>query len=250
MSWLFSQALVEEYSEGISLDGAQSAQSSGKPTQQAYCAPDKMTAFSRLSRFGMTYKPLTATHGEALLMSYLAAFHAKICPPPNGGGAGRDGERSGMWREMARVVGEVRPRYVFVENSPMLVNRGLDRVLGDLSQMGFDAKWGIMGADFIGAPHRRERIWIFAYPHGFRPIQREHKRDRISKQEDHSDKSNNGNRVWGEADRLLSLDQWSKFTSRLCGMDDGLASRVDRVKACGNGQVPEVAATAWRLLNE
>ena len=165
-------------------------------------------------------------------------------------GDGLDGERSGMWREMARIISEVRPRFVFVENSPMLVNRGLDRVLGDLSQMGFDAKWGIMGADFIGAPHRRERIWIFAYPHGFRPIQREHKRDRISKQEDHSDKSNNGNRVWGEADRLLSLDQWSKFTSRLCGMDDGLASRVDRVKACGNGQVPEVAATAWRLLNE
>jgi hypothetical protein len=80
MSWLFSQALVEEYSEGISLDGAQSAQSSGKPTQQAYCAPDKMTAFSRLSRFGMTYKPLTATHGEALLMSYLAAFHAPTFP--------------------------------------------------------------------------------------------------------------------------------------------------------------------------
>ena len=85
MSWLFSQALVEEYSEGISLDGEQSAQSSGKPTQQAYCAPDKMTAFSRLSQFGMTYKPLTATHGEALLMSYLAAFHAKICQPRGGG---------------------------------------------------------------------------------------------------------------------------------------------------------------------
>ena len=80
MSWLFSQALVEEYSEGISLDGAQSAQSSGKPIQQAYCAPDKMTDFSRLSRFGMMYKPLTATHGEALLMSYLAAFHAPTFP--------------------------------------------------------------------------------------------------------------------------------------------------------------------------
>ena len=85
MSWLFSQALVEEYSEGISLDGAQSAQSSGKPTQQAYCAPDKMTAFSRLSRFGMTYKPLTATHGEALLTLYLAAFHAKTYPQRGGG---------------------------------------------------------------------------------------------------------------------------------------------------------------------
>jgi hypothetical protein len=86
MSWLFSQALVAEYSEASSLDGAQSAQSSGSHTQQAYCAPDKMTAFSKLSRFGMTYKPLTATHGEELLMSYLAAFHAKTSQPQGGGG--------------------------------------------------------------------------------------------------------------------------------------------------------------------
>ena len=87
MSWLFSQALVEEYSEASSLDGAQSAQSSGSHTQQAYCAPDKMTAFSKLSRFGMTYKPLTATHGEALLMSYLEAFHAKTFQLRGGGQA-------------------------------------------------------------------------------------------------------------------------------------------------------------------
>jgi len=82
MSWLFSQALVEEYSEASSLDGAQSAQLSGSHTQQAYCAPDKMTAFSKLSRFGMTYKPLTESHGQALLMSYLAAFHAPTFPLP------------------------------------------------------------------------------------------------------------------------------------------------------------------------
>ena len=75
MSWLYSQALVEEYWEGNSLDGEQSAPLNGKPIQQAYCAPDKMTAFSRLSRFGMTYKPLMEHHGEALLKSYLAAFH-------------------------------------------------------------------------------------------------------------------------------------------------------------------------------
>ena len=76
MSWLFSQALVEEYLGGGYSAGAQSAQSSGSPIQQAYCAQDKMTAFSHLSQSGMMFKPLTATHGEALLMSYLAAFHA------------------------------------------------------------------------------------------------------------------------------------------------------------------------------
>jgi hypothetical protein len=81
MSWLFSQALVEEYSGENSLDGEQSVQSNGKPTQQAYCAPDKMMVFSRLSRFGMMFKPLTENLGEELLMSYLADFHVKTSVP-------------------------------------------------------------------------------------------------------------------------------------------------------------------------
>jgi DNA (cytosine-5)-methyltransferase 1 len=77
MSWLFSQALVEEYLEANCLDGEQFVQSSGNPIQQAYCAPDKMTVFSRLSRFGMTYKPLTDIPGEDLSMSSVVAFHVK-----------------------------------------------------------------------------------------------------------------------------------------------------------------------------
>lgn len=77
MSWLFSQVLVEEYLGDISLDGEQSVQLNGKPTQQAYCAPDKMTKFSRLSRFGMTYKPLTESRGEELLTLYLEDFRAR-----------------------------------------------------------------------------------------------------------------------------------------------------------------------------
>jgi DNA (cytosine-5)-methyltransferase 1 len=64
---------------------------------------------------------------------------------------------------MARIIHEVRPKYVFVENSPMLTSRGLGVVLGDLAQMGFDAKWGVLGAADVGAPHQRDRIWILAY---------------------------------------------------------------------------------------
>jgi hypothetical protein len=81
MSWLFSQALVEEYLVDISLVGEQSVQSNGSNTQQAYCAPDKMTGFSRLSRFGMMYKPLTENLGDKLLMLYLEDFLAKISLP-------------------------------------------------------------------------------------------------------------------------------------------------------------------------
>jgi hypothetical protein len=86
MSWLFSQALVEEYLGGISLDGEQSVPLNGKNIQQAYCAPDKMTKFSRLSRFGMMCKPLTEIRGKELLMSYLEDFHAKTLAQQEGGG--------------------------------------------------------------------------------------------------------------------------------------------------------------------
>ena len=79
-----------------------------------------------------------------------------------GKGAGIEGERSGLWSEFARIIGEVQPRFVFVENSPMLTSRGLGIVLGDLAAMGFDAEWGVLGAHNAGAPHRRDRIWILA----------------------------------------------------------------------------------------
>ncbi len=82
MSWLYSRALVEEFLEANSLDGEQSVQLNGNPIPQAYCAPDKMTDFSRLSRFGMTFKPLTESLGEALLTWYLEGFHAKTSPLP------------------------------------------------------------------------------------------------------------------------------------------------------------------------
>jgi hypothetical protein len=82
MSWLYSQALVEEYLGDISSDGEQSVQSNGNPTQLAYLPQDRMTAFSRLSRFGMTFKPFTADRGEALLTSYLADFHARTLVQP------------------------------------------------------------------------------------------------------------------------------------------------------------------------
>lgn len=80
-----------------------------------------------------------------------------------GDGQGIEGERSGLWTEMVRIVREVRPRIVFVENSPMLTSRGLGRVLGDLAAMGFDAEWGVVSAADVGAPHLRERIWIVAH---------------------------------------------------------------------------------------
>lgn len=79
-----------------------------------------------------------------------------------GRGAGINGARSGLWSHMHRIICEVRPRFAFMENSPLLVSRGLYRVLGDLAESGYDAAWLVLGASDIGAPHKRERIWILA----------------------------------------------------------------------------------------
>jgi len=81
-----------------------------------------------------------------------------------GRGAGLAGERSGLWSEIARLVGELRPSYVIVENVSALLGRGLGTVLGDLAEVGYNAEWHCIPASAVGAPHRRDRIWIIAYP--------------------------------------------------------------------------------------
>ena len=82
-----------------------------------------------------------------------------------GKGAGLAGERSGLWFEYARLIGEVRPRYAIMENVGALSFRGLDTVLGSLAEIGYDAEWCDIRASDVGAPHKRERIWIVGYPH-------------------------------------------------------------------------------------
>ena len=102
MSWLFSQALVEEYSGVTSSDGELSAQLSGNPTQLAYLPPDRMTAFSRLSRFGMTFKPLTENLGRDVLTSYLEDFPVRTFLPLDGALASKEPDREcgDTWREL------------------------------------------------------------------------------------------------------------------------------------------------------
>ncbi len=153
---------------------------------------------------------------------------------PAGKGAGIEGTESGLWKEMARIICEVRPRFVFAENSAMLVNRGLGTVLGDLAQMGFDAEWGVLSAAATGAPHQRERIWIAAH----------------AKEEPWIHEPDNEERT-----KRLSYNRnpwvcgaWDEAAPKLCRVDDGVGNRVDATGAIGNGQVPIVAATAWRIL--
>jgi len=165
----------------------------------------------------------------------------------SGGGAGIDGARSGMWKEMARIIGEVRPKFVFVENSPMLTSRGLGTVLADLSQMGFDAEWGVLSAADVGANHKRERIWIIAKISNS-------KCKRWTERDNARLETNKTIRTFStipfkSSIKGLDRNSW-KTEPNICRVVNGMAASMDRLKAIGNGQVPLCAATAWQLLLE
>jgi len=204
-----------------------------------------------------------------------------------GKGAGIEGARSSMWKHMARIIGEVRPKYAFVENSPMLVGRGLAIVLADLAEMGYDAKWGVVGAHHVSAPHRRDRIWILATDSNLRGCnngcdsERQHEANHAQVGEVTKDQQSGSiGQHWTSKNSCdvsnsnLSQRKGMRCTSRSnqkysdivprCSwwgqdpaeapksnvgrMAHGVASRVDRLKAIGNGQVSSVAALAWSIL--
>ena len=165
----------------------------------------------------------------------------------SGKGDGISGKKSGLWVEMARIIGEVRPRFVFVENSPVLTSRGLGRVLGDLAVLGYDARWGVIGSRHVGACHRRDRIWIYAHSQGLgwtgticghaKNCENQSRQKRSSP---------------GALDSCLSI--FAQFAQRMgepavFGMDNGVAGRMDRLRAVGNGQDPRVAKLAWEILS-
>ena len=159
-----------------------------------------------------------------------------------GKGAGIDGERSGMWGHMARIVGEVRPRYVFVENSPLLVGRGLARVLGDLAQMGYDAKWGIVGAGHIGAWHLRNRLWVVATDYMQKRVEGQRQETIHWKPRIPGCKNVRGlENLRGRPDLPEPL---------VWGSRNGIPNGMDRIESIGNAQFPAVAKLAWEILTE
>jgi DNA (cytosine-5)-methyltransferase 1 len=163
-----------------------------------------------------------------------------------GSGAGIDGARSGLWGEMARIIREVGPRFVFVENSPMLTSRGLGRVLGDLAAMGYDACWGVLGAVHAGAPHKRERIWILA--HARRESDGGRIRlTRIRRAADGAACRRENMEI--TAGKVWRAPEWWNPEPDVGRVANGVASRVDRLRGLGNGQVPAVAALAFQTLH-
>lgn len=151
-----------------------------------------------------------------------------------GKGAGLDGARSGLWREVARLVGELRPSIVVLENVSALIDGGLGRVLGDLASIRYDAEWSCIPASHLGAPHDRDRIWIVAYP------------ERGERRQEPYFRSIG--RVGREFQSFPWHEGWQAALARFRGMDDGAARRVDRTDAIRNGLIPQIPELIGRAI--
>ena len=163
---------------------------------------------------------------------------------------GLDGERSGLWDEMRRVVCEVCPRFVFVENSPALTYRGLGRVMADLAAMGYDAQWGVFYAADVGAPHLRGRIFILADAGGVAKHRSLLAKDRTKLGWETKVRREDWELFKVVAGVPAGRGRWREMGEPgLVRNNDGLAATLDRLHAVGNGQVPAVVELAWKTLD-
>jgi DNA (cytosine-5)-methyltransferase 1 len=204
-----------------------------------------------------------------------------------GKGGGYGDARSGLWAEFARIVGELRPDYVLVENVPALRTRGLGRVLGDLAALRYDAEWDCLRACDFGAPHRRDRLWLVAYPErarleerdraGQSPLAQPQRRRRRAPAGQSSLLDEGGSPTVADAEveperprlradqpaaqrrgrprhgrrprraRDTILDTWS-VEPDVGRVADGVPARVDRVAALGDSLVPQIAEWLGRRI--
>ena len=150
----------------------------------------------------------------------------------------KDGTRSGLFYELMRVIRLVQPQFVILENVSAILANGLDTVLGELASSGFDAEWACIPASAVGACHQRDRWWLVAYPNNTRS-----QRQAVTGLQ--------GKRLWSSPPRRLN-PSWQQYASEpvLYRGDDGLSSRVDRLKALGNAVVPQVAAIPLKRVRD
>jgi DNA (cytosine-5)-methyltransferase 1 len=151
-----------------------------------------------------------------------------------GKGEGLDGKRSGLWTEYFRIVSKLRPKYVIVENVSALLRRGIDRVLGDLASIGYGAEWQTVLASDFGLPHRRERIFIVAYP------------DKIvrSKRKGLGSVADGETAIFGSG-RGERQTVRVQTADRFVGVDDGIPRESYSHRACGIGNAVIPAAAEW-----
>ena len=192
-----------------------------------------------------------------------------------GRGAGLDGERSGLFKEIIRLTAEIRPSFVFLENVSAITVRGLDTVLADLIRLGYDTRWTCLRASDVGAPHYRNRWWLLAYSNGSaladassgRCRQAKSNTESMGQKISHADRSREdvahaeepaeragfcasgprGERSGRSGDGCGSREQWS-IEPDVGRVVNGLPHRVDRLRCLGNAVVPLQAQTAFQIL--
>ena len=152
--------------------------------------------------------------------------------------AGIDGARSGLWSEYVRTIRHLRPRLVLVENVPgLLSNAYMGRVLGDLAQSGYDAEWDCIPASAVGAPHRRDRVWIVAYPAGSAV----EKCSMVLPE-----------RLYGESGGMgwqaLPGTHWEAHQPSMVGVAHGVPQRMAQLTAIGNAVVPQIVEALGRMI--
>lgn len=156
-----------------------------------------------------------------------------------GKGAGLDGERSGLYREVIRLARTIRPRYILLENVAELLSRGLGVVLGDLAKIGYDAEWHCIPASYIGAWHRRDRVWILAYANSTGG-QQQFASEPIFRQSDLQEFAERVSQEWPGRSNLP--------TPLVCGKADGPPNLVERLHGLGNGLHPGIAERIGRAV--
>jgi DNA (cytosine-5)-methyltransferase 1 len=171
--------------------------------------------------------------------------------------AGIEGERSGLWSEYFRLIGELRPSYVIVENVAALLVRGMGRVLGDLASIGYDAEWHNIPAAAVGAPHIRERIWILAYP-GQEYGGLEGRSDACSGRPYVLPEGNEWQAPERREDRELvemvpgvhpgMAADWWRSQSRMDRTANGVPHWMDRCGALGNAVIPQIPEYIGRFV--
>lgn len=158
-----------------------------------------------------------------------------------GGGEGISGKKSGLWRHFDRIIGEVRPQFVFMENSTRILFNGFGTVASDLAARGYDLKWLCLSGAECGAPHKRDRFWALARNMANTNSARQLQLQRGNKER--------GRRLAYSGEKKIKRRQHWPTEPGISRMVDRVADRLDRDRAVGNGQIPRVAALAFYLLN-
>ncbi len=187
--------------------------------------------------------------------------------------AGFSGERSSLYREMLRIIGECLPRYAVFENVTGLLTgesgRWFAQFLYDLAEIGYDAEWHCISASYLGATHHRDRVWIIAYPKSWDDRSRKQKQTEGQKQE--LGEGISGTKIFANANakrcegfskiahdlkQQIELMRSSETFRRrfdlseppLCGANDGIPRRLDRLRRLGNAVVPQIPESIGRAI--